>query len=223
MTLLSEIQILFRKEWMLESKRKYAINGILLYLVGAVFICYMSFNVKRGNITPITWNALFWIVLLFNAVNAVAKSFLQENKGRYFYLATIVSPQAIILSKILYNSLLMLLLSIMNFMFYSLVMGNPVSDTGLFLLNLFLGAIGFSGAFTLVSAIASQANNSGTLMAILGFPIILPLLLILIKVSKNAMDGLDFSVSMDEIWTLLAIDAIVVTVSWLLFPFVWKN
>ena len=102
-------------------------------------------------------------------------------------------------------------------------MGNPVADFGLFLVNLGLGSIGFSGAFTLVSAIASQANNSGTLMAILGFPIILPLLLILIKVSKNAMDGLDLSVSTDEIFTLLAIDAIVVTVSWLLFPFVWKN
>ncbi len=208
---------------MLETKRKYAINGILLYLVGAVFICYMSFNVRKGSITPITWNALFWIILLFNAVNAMAKSFLQENKGRYFYLATIVSPQAIILSKILYNTLLMLVLSILNLLFYSLVMGNPVSDLGLFLVNLGLGSIGFSGAFTLVSAIASQANNSATLMAILGFPIILPLLLILIKVSKNAMDGLDLSVSMDEIFTLLAIDAIVVTVSWLLFPFVWKN
>jgi heme exporter protein B len=183
----------------------------------------MSFNVRKGSITPITWNALFWIILLFNAVNAMAKSFLQENKGRYFYLATIVSPQAIILSKILYNTLLMLVLSILNLLFYSLVMGNPVADLGLFLVNLGLGSIGFSGAFTLVSAIASQANNSGTLMAILGFPIILPLLLILIKVSKNAMDGLDLSVSTDEIFTLLAIDAIVVTVSWVLFPFVWKN
>jgi heme exporter protein B len=223
MALLTEIKILFHKEWLLETKRKYAINGILLYLVGAVFICYMSFNVRKGNITPITWNALFWIILLFNAVNAMAKSFLQENKGRYFYLATLVSPQAIILSKILYNSLLMLALSFLNFLFYSLVMGNPVSDIGLFLLNLVLGSIGFSGAFTLVSAIASQANNSGTLMAILGFPIILPLLLILIKVSKNAMDGLDISVSTDELGTLMAIDAIVITVSWLLFPFVWKN
>ncbi|MBY0426430.1 MAG: heme exporter protein CcmB [Cytophagales bacterium] len=223
MSLVREIQILFKKEWMLESKRKYAINGILLYLAGAVFICYMSFNVRKGSITPITWNALFWIILLFNAVNAIAKSFLQENKGRYFYMATVVSPQAIILSKILYNSLLMTALSGLNFLFYSLVMGNPVADISLFLLNLLLGSIGFSGAFTLVSAIASQANNSGTLMAILGFPIILPLLLLLIKVSKNAMDGLDVSVSLDELATVLAIDAIVVTVSWLLFPFVWKN
>ena len=93
----------------------------------------------------------------------------------------------------------------------------------LYLLTLVLGAVGFAASLTLVSGIASKAENPATLMAVLSFPIILPLLLMLLKISKNAMDGLDRSVSSSEIWTVLAIDAIVLTLSWLLFPFLWKS
>jgi heme exporter protein B len=53
--------------------------------------------------------------------------------------------------------------------------------------------------------------------------VIIPLLVVLIKLSKNAMDGLDRSVSYDEIGVLLAINVIVVTTSLLLFPYLWRD
>ena len=75
----------------------------------------------------------------------------------------------------------------------------------------------------LVAAIAAKAENSATLMAILSFPVILPLLLLLLRVAKNAMDGLERSASSDELLTILAIDAVVLALSYLLFPFLWKS
>jgi heme exporter protein B len=51
----------------------------------------------------------------------------------------------------------------------------------------------------------------------------LPMLLMTIKLSKNALDGLDWSVSTDEITTLLSIDLIVITLSILLFPYLWRS
>jgi heme exporter protein B len=117
----------------------------------------------------------------------------------------------------------MMLLSGIGFLFYSLVLGNPVEDKLLFFANIMLGSLGFSSTFTMVSAIASKANNSATLMAILSFPIIIPLLLILIKISKNAIDGLSRSVSWDDLAVLLAINILVSTVSYLLFPYLWKS
>jgi heme exporter protein B len=45
----------------------------------------------------------------------------------------------------------------------------------------------------------------------------------LIRLSKNAMDGLEWNTSYDEILILLAIDAIVITISYLLFPFLWRS
>jgi len=156
-------------------------------------------------------------------MNAVAKSFMQEPEGRQLYYYSIASPQAIILSKIIYNTLLMLFLAMVGFFFYTVVMGNPVQNLGLFIINLLLASIAFSTTLTMISGIASKTENSHTLMAILSFPVILPVLLIVIKVSKNALDGLDPSASYDEIITLIAVNAIVGTVSYLLFPYLWKS
>lgn len=205
---------------MLEWRSKYAFNGILLYVVSTVFVCYLAF--REISSAP-TWNALFWIIMLFASVNAITKSFIQESKARQLYYYTITGPQAIIISKIIYNIFLMLLLSVIALGFYILVFKNPLGDPLFYLLSVLLGSISFASVFTMISGIASKANNSGALMAILSFPVIIPLLIVLIKLSKNAMDGLDRSVSYDEIGVLLAINVIVVTTSLLLFPYLWRD
>ena len=217
-----EIMLLLRKEVVLEWRQRYALNGILLYVVSAVFVCYLSFNLQSGRLQVVTWNALFWIIMLFAAVNAVAKSFVQERAGRAIYYYTVASPQGIILSKIIYNTLLLLLATIC-LLVYIVVMGNPIQNGGLFALNLLLGAAGFSVTLTMVSSIASKANNHSSLMAILGFPVIIPILLMVIKVSKNALDGLALSVSYDEMIILVAINAIVIALSYILFPYLWRT
>jgi heme exporter protein B len=221
--MLKEIKALITKEIQLELRQKNALYGMLLYMVSTVYICYLSFKLKSNQLSPITWNTLFWIILVFTAVNAIAKSFTQERYGRLLYYYTLASPVGIILSKIIYNTLLMLLLALVGFGFYALVMGNPVGDMGLYLVSIMLGAIGFSSTLTMIAGIASKAENSATLMAVLSFPVILPMLLMLLKVSKNALDGLDRGSSQDEILTLLAIDIIVLTLSVILFPFLWRS
>jgi heme exporter protein B len=223
MQLIKEIQALIRKEILLEWRQRYALNGMLLYVVSTVLICYMSFSLSAGSIEKPTWNTLYWIILLFAAVNAVAKSFVQERYGRFLYYYTLVSPQGIILSKIVYNAMLMCVLSLVGYGFYSLMLDNPVQDHFLFLLTILLGAAGFSTTLTMVSGIASKAGNNSVLMAILSFPVIIPMLLMLMKVSKNAMDGLERAASSDEILTLAAINMIVITLSYILFPYLWRS
>ncbi len=218
MDLFAQIKFLIGKEMVLEWRSKYAINGILLYVVSTIFVCYLSFR----KTDPVTWNALFWIIMLFASVNAISKSFVQENRGRQLYYYTLASAQAIILSKIIYNVLIMLLLSVVAIGFYSLVFKNPVGDPLLYFVAVILGSISFASVFTMISGIASKANN-GALMAVLSFPVIIPLLVVLIKLSKNAMDGLDRSVSYNEIGVLAAINFIVITVSLLLFPYLWRD
>jgi len=220
---LNEIIYLIKKEFLLEWRQKYAINGILLYLGSAIFVCYLSFALKGNRLAPSTWNALFWIILLFTSINAIAKSFIQENSSRNLYYYTIASPQGIIISKIVYNSIVMLFLALAGLVIYSLVLDNPVQDKALFMLNLVLGAIGFSTTFTMISGIASKARSNATLMAILSFPIIIPMLLILIKISKNAMDGLAWSVSYNDLIILVALNMMVGALSYILFPYLWRS
>ena len=220
---MQEIISLIEKEIRLELRQRYALNGMILYVISTIFVCYMSLKLKVNDIEPITWNTLFWIILLFTAVNSITKSFTQERSGRQLYYYTLASPQGIILSKIIYNIVLLLVLSLIGFAIYAAFMGNPVDNLLMYLTAVILGAIGFSSTLTMVAGIASKAENTSTLMAVLSFPIILPMLLMLIRLSKNAMDGLNWSTSYDEILTLLAIDAIVITISYLLFPFLWRS
>ncbi len=221
--LLNEVWTLVKKEILIELRMKYALSGMILYLISSIFLGYISFSLGRVNLTTPTWNVLFWIILLFVATNAIAKSFIQESKERLLYYYTIANPFSIIISKIVFNWILLLFLVLTGLMIYALFLGNPVSDIPLFVFNLFVGSIGFSAAFTMISSIASKASNSGTLMAILGFPVIIPMLLLLIKISKNAIDGLDRPSSYDEILTLAAIIIIAITTSILLFPYLWRS
>jgi len=184
--MLKEISTLIQKEILLEWRQRYALGGMFLYVITTVFVCFLSF---KHVIDTHAWNALFWIIILFASVNASAKSFLQESKGRLLYYYTINSPQAFILSKIIYNAALMLVLS---------------------------------SLLTMISAIASKANNNFTIMAILAFPIIMPILMTIIKLSQNAIDGTDLY-NLKYFCVLFSLDLIVAILSYLLFPYLWKD
>jgi len=227
MQLINQTWYLFKKEIVLEWRSKYAFNGVLLYVVSTVFICYISFNLNPGfsgsKSYPVVWNVLFWIIMLFASVNAIAKSFMQESKSRLLYYYSIASPQAIILSKTIYNILLMSLLSMLALLVYLLFFTNTIGDPLFYFLTVLLGSISFSTVFTMISAIASKAGNNGTLMAILSFPVIIPVILLLIRLSKNAMDGIERSFSYSNMGVLLAINVIVIATALLLFPFLWRD
>jgi heme exporter protein B len=218
-----EIKALITKDIRLEWRERYAFNGLLLYIVSTVFICYLSFSLQRNQLNPITWNTLLWIILLFTAVNTTTKSFTQERQSRLVYYYTLVSPQAIILAKIIYNAVLMLLIAGIGLSVYSIVLGNPVLDMLLFVLSILLGSLGFSSTLTMIAGIAAKAENNTALTAVLSFPVVLPMLLMLIKLSKNAMDGLNWSSSYDELSLLIAINLIVIALSYLLFPYLWRS
>jgi len=221
--MLSRVRNLLFKELTLELRRKSVISGLLLYLFSTAFICYLTFSLRQNQITPLVWSALFWITILFTVINTVAKSFIGEKKGRDIYYYSITSPEAIIISKVIYNFLLTLILSFTGFILFALLLKNPIIDLGLFSLVLALGAMGFSSSLTLLSGIAAKANNSHILMAVLSFPIIISVLLIVVKVTKNCIDGLDRSVSTNDLVTLLAINCLVTAASYLLFPYIWRN
>ena len=221
--LINEIRVLVKKEIQMEWRQKYAIHGLLLYLASTIFVCYLSFKAKQQAINPITWNTLFWLIILFMAVNAIGKSFTQESKQRNIFYYSIVSPEAVIYSKIFYNSLVMIGISFVGILFYSWVMGNPVGNLPLYLISLLLGSIGFSATLTMVAGIAAQGENSATLMSVLSFPIIIPLLLILLKLSKSAMDGISMQENWDEMATLASLDVIVIVLSGILFPYIWRH
>ena len=220
---MDNLRILIAKEFQLELRRKSVLSGLGLYLFSIVFICYLTFSLRQNLITPPVWSALFWITVVFTVINAVAKSFIGERKGRDIYYYSIAGPEVIILSKIIYNFFLCLVMSIAALSLFFLFLGNPVQDLLLFSGVVVLTSFGFAASLTLLSGIAAKTTSSHILMAVLGFPVVISILLLAIKVTKNCLDGLDRSLSLDEMLILAAINCLVTAMSYLLFPYIWRS
>ncbi len=220
MSFLTETKHLFLKEIRLELRQKYAISGILLYVISTVFVVYITLGQQVGGAV---WAALFWIIVLFASVNAIAKSFVQESPKRQLYYYSLANPSSVILAKMLYNSLLLLAISFLAFGVFLIVVGNPVKDSLLFYQILALGSIGFSITFTFISAISAKASQSATLMAILSFPIIIPMLLVLMRLTKIALHLMTDTAYYKDMLILLCIDVILGALAFILFPYLWRD
>lgn len=220
MLFLKEVIRLLQKEFLLEWKRKYAFNGLLLYVISMVVVVALAFVAR---ITPLHWVILYWLIVLFGAINVIAKSFMGENPGQQFYLYTLASPEALLVAKIIYNTLLLSVIALLTFVLFSTLSGVAILNPARFVLILGIGCLAFSANLTLVSAISSKAENQSTLLAVLSFPLIVPVLLTLIKVSRSAIEGLDTSFANDDLFLLLGISGVLVAVSVILFPFVWRS
>lgn len=208
------------KELKTEFRERNAFQSVLLYILSSGFICFLAF---RQIIQPQVWNALFWIILLFNTMNSVAKSFLNESNYRFLYHYSLYSARDFILSKIIYNGVMALITATLTFVVIALFIGHKIQDFTVFFIVITLSSFTLSTILSLVSAIASRASGNFTLVSILSFPLTIPLLLISIKLTKNAMDGLAFSVSYLPMLSLLSLLAICLTLSLLLFPYLWRD
>ena len=210
---------LLRMELRTEWRSGYALSGIFLYVFSTVFLVYTA----SLEAQPKVWNTLFWIVILFASVNAVTKSFQRESGRRELYYYTLTGPIPLLLAKLTYNVLLLLVLGLLTYGSFVVFVGNPVGNQGQFLLALLLGSLGFGITFTFVSAIAGKAKNSATLTAILGFPLVVPILLELLKVSANALRLIQDTDLQTDILLLLGMDFLLLGLGLILFPFVWKD
>lgn len=215
---LRHIFTLFKKDLLLEIRQQYSFYGVLLYIAATIFVLYMALESPESNV----WNGLFWVIQLFISINAVAKSFLQESRGRMLYFYSIAGPRDFVLAKLLFNSLLMLLMSLLSLALFSLFLGNPGVKAAAFVGLVLLGGWSLSLVFTFLAAIAAKAQQNAAIMAILGFPIIIPQLLLLMRLSNAAFTE-NANIPIATVLLLVALDAMVILLAVILFPFLWKD
>jgi len=214
---------LLKHELTLEMKQKHFISSIVLYIVSTIFVCSLSFtSISETSI----WNALFWIIILFSLTNAISKSFLNENSDKQLFLYTLINPRVLIASKILYNLVLSILLVILSFVVFSIFIqsdGLKNMNYWLFFLAVILGSTSLSSTLTMVSAIASKTNNNIGILSILAFPILIPSILLSIQFSNLAINGGNTEMAGHFIVFLSLINLLIIILSFLLFPYLWRE
>lgn len=216
---LAHILTLIQKDFTIDVRQKYALAGVVLFAVGSAFIIYRTFPQVNGQ----TWNVLLWIITMYAGINAVSKTFVQEQKKTYFYYYSLVSPEEVIVSKLIYNSIFLIALVGIVLLAFTVFLGNPVRDTALFFQGLCLGILGMSTVLTFVSAVSGTNGENATLMSVLALPLMLPSLMLMVKVTAVAMGLMtDTSVGTDLLM-LGGIDLLLVSLVLFIFPTLWRS
>lgn len=210
---------LLAKDFKIEMRQKFAVNGILLYVFSSLLVVRFVFK----EVTPPVWLSIFWLILLFAGINAAGKNFINQQKDSELYYYFLTSPSTLFTARWINNFLSMFLVATVHIAGLLVFFNNPINNIGNFALAVVLGIIGFSLAFTLIAAIASKAQSSALLMSLLSFPVVIPQLLLLVKISNRALIGLEVTKSINDVLVLSSIIAIVGALSYILFPLVWKD
>jgi len=221
--MIKESFFILKKDYKSELRNRYSFNSLLLFVI--ITITILLFSIGLEDISLDIHAGLFWIIVFFAATNGLSRTFVsEEESGTTLVLKLISESGTIFLGKLLFNLCLMLLLSLFVFILYLFFMnGFLIKNYFLFFFTIIFGSIGLSSASTIIAAIISKASNKGTLYPILSFPILLPLFIILIGLTKSSMIGKSIINELNQFLLIISYSGILITVSFLLFDFIWKD
>lgn len=216
---LKQLYTLIKKEFDLEFRQSYALFGVLLFAACTVFIIFKAFN----TLGAFEWNVILWIIVIFSGINAVAKSFVQENKETYLHYYTLFDPLELILAKLIYNFFFIVVIIALVILLLTVFTINPIVDWGLFVQGALLGALGLSCIFTFIAALSGIDRGGTTIMSVMALPLVLPVILTLIKVTAVAMGLMVDTAVKGDLMILAGIDFMICGLMLLLFPIIWRS
>ena len=210
------------KDVQLELRSRYALNTLLLFAVSSLLI--VAFAIGTEELSTGLLAVILWIIILFSAIAGLSHAFVsEEERGTILLLQLNATPSAVFVGKLLFNLALSLLMNTVVAVIFSVVLGFGDANVLTLSVILLLGAIGLSGATTLISAIIARTPNKGPLFAVLSFPILVPLLLSVIGGTTEALEGGTISDVFTEVSTLIGYAGMVITASVLLFDYLWRD
>ncbi|MBN1213037.1 MAG: heme exporter protein CcmB [candidate division Zixibacteria bacterium] len=220
--LTSRALAVFSKDLRVELRSKYAFNAILMF--GITTLAVVSFTLGQTGLSERLLAALFWIIMFFAAMAGLAQVFIREEEtGTVLALKLSADPTAVYIGKLLFNFSLMALISAVITPVFFIFTDAPVDNILLFVLVLILGVVGLCAATTIVAAIISKAGIKGALFAVLSFPILFVLLLLLVNASARVLEGATIGGIGTELQGLIAYAGVMIVASLMLFKFVWQE
>jgi heme exporter protein B len=200
-------------------QQRTALYGIVLYVVCVVFLIYML----NPDADGLQWSSLLWLNCVFLVIQGTAKYFSLNAKSRWQYYYSIYKPQAYIAAHLAYNILLILILASTALALFAFFIGFPAINKSLFVGLYLLGAISFSILFTFLTQLVAKVNSNSALLAVVGLPLIFPLILLISDLSVAAFLPVLTSGWQKFLLALCGLDVIMIAMSFILFSFVWTE
>jgi heme exporter protein B len=204
-----------------EFRTRYAFNAVIMFSLVTLTVVSFSLGINRPGFEVMA--ALFWIILFFAAASGLAQVFIKEEEAHTAgYLRLYAPATAVLIGKIVFNLFLLVCMTVLLVPLFIVLLNTAPQNLALFLIGLLLGIIGLAGATTIIAAIVSRASIKGALFAVLSFPVLLPLLVAAIEITLVSFSGGNFAATSSALQLLIAYDVVMITLSILLFDFVWR-
>lgn len=214
-----KLLILLRHEWQREWRQGQWLAGSLLYLAGGIFVAQLMLRPAGA----MSWIAMYWVMMLFTAIYVLSRSYMSLSSGLMWYYRVATPGLWLWLSKVITGTLSMWLLMGLGSVFMGVWMGYPIRSTGIFIMTQLMAGPLLATVLTLVSAMARGASQPAQLMPVMGFPLLVPALLLMHRLTRMALDGLEWAVVWPYALSMLALTVMMLALGALLFPFLWKD
>lgn len=212
----------FRKDLRIEFRNRYAVNTLLLFAVGALVL--ITFALGPRSVSPRVQAALLWIVILFAASIGLGRSFVAEQEGGTSLLLRLnLRGSMVFAGKLAFNLGLVTILTFVSTGLFLLLLDIQVGSPRLFAATLGMGAVGLTGATTLLAAIIARASRSGPVLPVLLLPLLVPLLVSGVGATRKALLGRQWLAAQDEILTLVGFAGATLSAAVVLFDYVWTE
>lgn len=217
----AQISLLVCKDLRIESRNRQTLGLVTVLGVLIVSVLGLGLGVST-NAAGYSATGVLWVAYLFSGVLCFEKTMaVERNDGVLAGLLMAPLDRGLIyLSKLASNLLLMFAVALVVTPVGIVFFGFDLSAApGTFVLVMVLSIIGFASVGTLFSAVVSSTRLQGGLLAMMLFPVVLPLVITSTQLMlRTFRDGLP--VNPAAIGVIIAFDAIFVTVSWLVFEWV---
>lgn len=219
---LSQGLAVLRKDLRIEFRTRYAYSALVMFAITTLVT--VSFSVGGFALDSDITAALLWIILFFSAMAGLSRTFVQEEEtGTVIALKMAAEPEPVFIGKYFFNVVLLLSLTVLIVPLFLVMLNLTLAMPLGFLATVFLGSLGLSGASTILAAIVSKAGAKGSLMTVLAFPILLPLLFGAIGATRTALSGGPADLITTDLLMLLFYNGVAVVASLLLFEYVWNE
>lgn len=218
---LAEAAAVFAKDWRAELRTRFALNTLGLFAVATLVVVSMALGPIGGAPNgPSVLSAVLWLILLFAATAGLPRLFVAEEETHTATaLRLAATPSALFAGKLAYGLVLLLALEAITTPLYLAMVQLPVAEPWLLVTVLAAGAVGLAAASTLVAVMVAQARARGTLFAVLLFPVLVPLLVMAVALTREAVSGEPAAVGLLQ---LVLYDASVIVAGLMLFPAMWN-
>ena len=211
------------KEFLTEFKNFSSAASVFLFVLTSVII--VSYSVSSNKLSDEIFAGITWILIFFTSMIGQSRVFVtEEERGTWMFLKINSDSTSIYFGKLIYNIifgiaanlLTVALLLICNSTFV-------ISEIGMYWLSVLTGSIGISAASTIISALIAKASSKGALFPVLAFPLILPIILLSIDATILSIVGASPERINSDLGVTLAYSGAVITASYLLFDFIFKD